>query len=144
MSSTNLLHVGMDVHKDSVMMAVFAEQGGEPTDVRRVPNEVRKLHRFFDRLGREGEVRACYEASGAGYVLQRWLRQWGHHCDVAAPSLTPTRRGERRKHDKKDAIELGRLYRAGELVLIRRSGCGIWCAAGRPFSASFSGRGTTS
>jgi transposase len=119
MSCVNVLHVGMDVHKESVMMAVFAEHGGEPIDLRRVPNEPRKLRRFFDRLGREGEVRACYEASGAGYVLHRWLRDWGYHCDIAAPSLTPTRRGERRKHDKKDAIEIGRLYRAGELVLIR-------------------------
>ena len=119
MSSSNLLYVGMDVHKDSVMMAVFAEHGAEPSEVRRVLNEPRKLHRFFDRLGREGEVRACYEASGAGYVLQRWLREWGHHCEIAAPSLTPTRRGQRRKHDKGDAIEIGRLYRSGELVLIR-------------------------
>jgi transposase len=119
MSTSNLLYVGMDVHKDSVMMAVFGEHGVEPSDVRRVPNEPRKLRRFFERLGREGEVRACYEASGAGYVLQRWLREWGHHCDIAAPSLTPIRRGQRRKHDRGDAIELGRLYRAGELVLIR-------------------------
>jgi transposase len=109
----------MDVHKDSVMMAVFPPHGAEPSDVRRVANEPRKLRRFFDRLGRQEEIRACYEASGAGYVLQRWLRAWGHHCDIAAPSLTPIRRGERRKHDKKDAIEIGRLYRAGELVLIR-------------------------
>jgi transposase len=109
----------MDVHKDSVMMAIFGEHGAEPREVRRVANEPRKLRRFFDRLERQGEVRACYEASGAGYVLQRWLGEWGHHCDIAAPSLTPIRRGQRRKHDKGDAIELGRLYRAGELVLIR-------------------------
>jgi len=119
MSTLNLRHVGMDVHKESVTMAVFAEHGAEAIDVRRVPNEPRKLRRFFERLGREREVRACYEASGAGYVLHRWLREWGYHCDIAAPSLIPRRRGERRKHDKKDAIELGRLYRAGELVLIR-------------------------
>jgi transposase len=87
--------------------------------VERVMNDPRKLRRFFDRLGREGEIRACYEASGAGYVLHRWLSEWGLHCDIAAPSLTPIRRGQRRKHDKRDAIELARLHRAGELVLIR-------------------------
>ena len=93
MSRCNLLYVGMDVHKDSVMVAVLPEHAAEPTDVRRLPNECGMLRRFFERLGRQGEVRACYEASGAGYVLQRWLTEWGHQCEIAAPSLTPTRRG---------------------------------------------------
>lgn len=118
MSTSNLLFVGMDVHKESVMIAVLP-QGVSEARVERVMNDPRKLRRVFDRLGREGEIRACYEASGAGYVLHRWLREWGLHCDIAAPSLTPIRRGQRRKHDKRDAIELARLHRAGELVLIR-------------------------
>ncbi len=118
MSPSNLLFVGMDVHKDSVMIAVLPEQAKEPTRVERLPNDPRRLRRFFQRLGREGEIRACYEASGAGYLLQRQLKEWGRHGDIAAPSLIPTRPGERRKHDKRDAIELARLYRAGELVLI--------------------------
>jgi transposase len=119
MSTSNLLFVGMDVHKDSVMIAVLPEHAKEPTRVERLCNDPRRLRRFFERLGREGKIRACYEASGAGYVLHRLLKEWGHHGDIVAPSLTPTRPGERRKHDKRDAIELARLYRAGELVLIR-------------------------
>jgi transposase len=119
MCRSNLQFVGMDVHKDSVMIAVLPEHGSEPTQVERLPNEPRKLRRFFDRLGREGEIRSCYEASGAGYVVHRWLREWGYPCDVVAPSLTPTRPGEQRKHDRRDAIGLARLYRAGELVVIR-------------------------
>ena len=118
MSETKL-YVGMDVHKDSVMVAVLPAGAAEPTVVKRLPNEVRKLRRFFERLSRQGEVRACYEASGAGYVLQRLLATWGHSCEVVAPSLIPTRPGDRRKHDKKDAVQLARLYRAGELVVIR-------------------------
>ena len=74
---------------------------------------------MLDRLGREHEVHACYEASGAGYVLERKIRSWGHACEIVAPSLIPRRPGERRKHDRKDAEELARLYRAGELVAIR-------------------------
>lgn len=57
--------------------------------------------------------RACYEASGAGYGLEREIRSWGYACEIVAPSLTPRRPGERRKHDRKDAEELARLYRAG-------------------------------
>lgn len=113
------IYVAMDVHKDSVMVAVLPESSPEPTVVKRLPNDARKLRKFFDRVGRDGEVRACYEASGAGYVLQRALAEWGHACDVVAPSLIPQRPGERRKHDRRDATQLVRLYRAGELVTVR-------------------------
>lgn len=113
------LYVGMDVHKDSVMVAVLPEASREPAVVKRIPNEPRKLRRFFDRTARNGEIQACYEASGAGYVLQRALTEWGHACEVVAPSLIPKRPGERRKHDRRDAMDLAGLYRAGELVTIR-------------------------
>lgn len=119
MSEKTKIYVGMDVHKDSVMVAVLPEAAPEPTVVKRLPNDLRKLRRFFDRVARDGEVRACYEASGAGYVLQRALAGWGHACEVVAPSLIPKRPGERRKHDRRDATDLARLYRAGELVTIR-------------------------
>lgn len=117
---TRKLYVGMDVHKDSVVVAVFDERGREPERLERLAADEKKMRRFFDRLTRDGhEVYACYEASGAGYVIQRMLESWGHHCDVIAPSMIPTRPGEQRKHDKRDATQLARLYRAGELVTIR-------------------------
>ena len=55
MSETNLF-VGMDVHKDSVMVAVLPAGAAEPTLVKRLPNEARKLRRFFERLSRQAEV----------------------------------------------------------------------------------------
>jgi len=64
-------------------------------------------------------VNACYEASGAGYVLHRMLTEWGVHCEVIAPSLTPVRPGQQRKHDRRDALNLARFYRAGELTPVR-------------------------
>ena len=70
-------------------------------------------------FAKDGELRACYEASGAGYVLQRAMKEWGCHCDVIAPSLIPIKPGVQRKHDKYDAGQLARLYRAGELTVIR-------------------------
>ncbi len=116
--SAPIFWVGLDVHKDSVTAAVFRNRDTEPLRVDRLPNEPRRLRRYFERLSAEGTVRACYEASGAGYVLQRSLAEWGIHCELAAPSLIPRRAGDRRKHDRRDAIDLGRLYRAGELVLV--------------------------
>lgn len=118
--SASILYLGMDVHKDSITVAVFSPTGTEPQLLEKLPNETPRIRRFLDRLAKEGsELRACYEASGAGYVLQRQFCAWGIHCDVIAPSLIPTRPGEKRKHDKRDALGLGRLYRAGELVPIR-------------------------
>ena len=71
------------------------------------------------KVSRDAELRACYEASGAGYVLHRALKEWGYACDVIAPSLIPKRAGVQRKHDKRDAADRARLYRAGELVPVR-------------------------
>lgn len=117
--SSSIIWVGMDVHKDTVMAAVFQGDAREAEVVQELPNEMRKLRRFFDRWSSRGEVRACYEASGAGYVLQRELEDAGISCEIVAPSMTPVRPGEHRKHDRRDAIQLARLYRAGELVTIR-------------------------
>jgi transposase len=119
MKNETKMYVGMDVHKDTVMIAVLPEGAREPTLVKRMSHDPRGLRRLLDRLARQGEVHACYEASGAGYVLERKMRSWGHACEIVAPSLIPRRPGDRRKHDRKDAEELARLYRAGELVTIR-------------------------
>ncbi|TIS52742.1 MAG: transposase, partial [Mesorhizobium sp.] len=61
----------------------------------------------------------CYEAGPTGYGLCRQLVELGHRCDVVAPSLIPKRPGERVKTNRRDAVTLARLLRAGELT-------GIW------------------
>ena len=62
---------------------------------------------------------ACYEASGAGHVLQRAAKEWGAECQLAAPSLIPHRAGEHRKTDRRDAIKIARAFRDDRLVLIQ-------------------------
>jgi len=114
-----IIYLGMDVHKDSITIAVLPAGAKTPTRLERLPNDLPKLKKWIDRVARDGEIRACYEASGAGYVLHRALREWGYACDVIAPSLMPKRPGVQRKHDKRDATDLARLYRAGELVAVR-------------------------
>ena len=52
-------------------------------------------------------------------MLHRALAEWDYACDVIAPSLIPKRSGVHRKHDKRDAADLARLYRADELVAVR-------------------------
>jgi hypothetical protein len=51
-SSTSIIWIGMDVHKDTVMVAVFRDQRSEPEVVQQLPNDPRKLRRFFERWAR--------------------------------------------------------------------------------------------
>lgn len=118
-TAPSIIYLGMDVHKDSITIAVLPAAAKTATRVDRLPNDATKLKRYLERVARDGEVRTCYEASGAGYVLHRALTEWGYACDVIAPSLIPKRPGVQRKHDKYDASELARLFRAGELTAVR-------------------------
>ena len=117
--SSLIVYVGLDVHKEFIMCAVLPERATGPTRVDRVANDPTVLRKYFARLAETGTLRACYEASGAGYVLQRDLAAWGHACDVIAPSLIPVKPGHHRKHDRYDAKQLAHLYRSGELTAIR-------------------------
>lgn len=74
-----------------------------PARLERLANDLPKLKKWIERVARDGDIRACYEASGAGYVLHRAMKDWGYACDVIAPSLIPKRSGVQRKHDKRDA-----------------------------------------
>ena len=113
------IYVGMDVHQRSITLAVLPAGAAAPTAVEQVPNEPGPLRRRLDRLAEAGPLQACYEASAAGFVLQRALTAWGHACTVIAPSLIPTKPGVQRKHDRYDAVQLARLFRAGELTAVR-------------------------
>ncbi len=66
--------VGMDVHQDSVTIGVLPEDARECEEVRQLPHDLAKIRKLFARLSKRGTVRACYEASGCGYVLPRARR----------------------------------------------------------------------
>ena len=78
MDEKSKVYVGMDVHKDTVMVAVLPEGAPEPTVVKRLPNEPRRLKRWLARISRQGEIRACYEASGAGDVRRQRASKMSH------------------------------------------------------------------
>ena len=64
-----IIYLGMDVHKDSITIAVFPADAKVPTRLEKVPNELPKLKKWMHRVARHGEIHACYEASGAVYPL---------------------------------------------------------------------------
>lgn len=107
--------VGLDVHAESITAAILQDETQE-AEVLTLSSDLMKIRRLFRQLAEKGTVRACYEASGAGFVLQRTLTRDGFHCDVIAPSLIPRKPGDRRKTDRLDAINLARLYRSGHLT----------------------------
>ena len=107
--------VGLDVHLDSITAAILEGDARTP-EVVKLSGDLMQTRRLFRRLAEKGPVRACYEASGAGFVLQRVLARDGFHCEVIAPSLIPRKPGERRKTDRLDAVNLARLYRSGHLT----------------------------
>lgn len=109
--------VGLDVHVESITAAILEGDRSE-VEVIKLSGDLMKVRRLFRRLAKRGAIRACYEASGSGFVLQRVLSNDGFHIEVIAPSLIPRKPGDRRKTDSLDAIMLARLYRSGHLTPI--------------------------
>lgn len=113
-----IIHVGLDVHQRSITVAEVREGGGEPL-VREIPNAPATIRKFFAKLKTQGQLRCCYEAGPCGFELYRLLSQMDIPCEVIAPALIPKRAGDRVKTDRRDAVKLARLHRAGELTAIR-------------------------
>ena len=77
-----------------------------------IERTIRKLAKRYDRL------HVCFEAGPTGYGLYRQVGDLGHDCMVVAPALIPKRSGERIKTNRRDAVTLARLHRAGELSAV--------------------------
>ena len=77
------------------------------------------MEKVFAKLAhRSAQLRVCYEAGPTGFVLARRCAQLKIDCRVVAPSLIPSRAGDRIKADRRDARKLARLHRAGELAAV--------------------------
>jgi transposase len=109
--------VGLDVHAETIAVAV-AEPGGELRSVGVIPNRLESIRKLVGKLGPVQHLKACYEAGPTGYVLYWQLTTLGVACEVVAPTLVPTKAGDRVKTDRRDAEKLARCYRAGELTAV--------------------------
>lgn len=117
MNEFSNVFVGLDVHKDTIAAAVARVGRQEPEYLGTIPNTGAALQKLLRRINPDGEVlNVCYEAGPCGYGLYRDLTTQGHECVVVAPSLIPRKAGERLKTDRRDALLLARLHRAGELT----------------------------
>ena len=112
-------YIGLDVHKDSIAVAIAPQNS---TEVRRygiIGGTLQAVDNLLKRLAKPNlELHFVYEAGPCGFVLCRHLRSKGTHCDLVCPSLIPKKASDRVKTDRRDADQLARLYRAGELTPI--------------------------
>jgi Transposase len=112
--------VGIDVAKGRNATAIAdGERGGEVRYLGEVDASPTSMTRIVRRLAEKyNRVQFCYEAGPTGYGLYRLITALGHDCAVVAPSLIPRRPGERVKTNRRDAVALAKLLRAGELTAV--------------------------
>src|SRR5512136_1759473 len=119
---TITLYIGLDVHKDSITIAI-AEPGpkGEIRLFGTITNDLHALEKALSRIRKAHPgalLEVAYEAGPCGFGIARRLKQLQVPCLVAAPSLIPKQPGSPFKTDKRDARAIARLLRAGELTAV--------------------------
>ena len=100
--------VGLDVHAETIAVAVAEANGGEVGNLGIIPNREPSIKKLLGKLGPKSTWTACYEAGPTGYALYWQLTKLGYSCDVVAPTLIPVKPGDRIKTDKRGAERLAR------------------------------------
>jgi transposase len=120
MSEPTPLFVGLDVHQDSIAVADAQGQSADPpVYVGAIGTRQADLDKLIRRLqAKTPTLVFADEAGPCGYTLHRELTGQGFDCHVVAPSLIPKKPGDKVKTDRRDAVELARLLRSGDLTRV--------------------------
>src|SRR6266568_8731003 len=120
MAQGSRLFVGLDVHKETIAVASVAEEReAEVVFLGTIGTrqcDIDKLSRKLQAKGKK--LHFVYEAGPCGYWLYRYLTKKNLKCWVVAPSQIPKKAGDRVKTDRRDAMQLARLLRSGDLTPI--------------------------
>ena len=108
-------YIGLDVHADTIAVAVAPRGRQAPRSLGTVDSSARAVFKKLAALGKPEKMLVCYEAGPTGFVLQRELGKRGVRCLVVAPSTVPQQAGDRVKTDRRDALKLARYLRSGDL-----------------------------
>jgi len=120
MKEDSAIFIGLDTSKLKISVAVAnGARNGEVRFFGDISSEPASVASMVNKLSKGGaKLHFCYEAGPTGYGLYRQIIELGHDCVVVAPSLVPKRPGNRVKTNRRDAVSLARLHRAGELTSV--------------------------
>lgn len=120
MHQDSAVFIGLDTSKLKISVAVADQaRSGEVRFLGDISSEPAAVASMVNKLSKRGaKLHFCYEAGPTGYGLYRQILELGHECIVVAPSLVPRRAGDRVKTNRRDAVSLARLHRAGELTAV--------------------------
>ena len=118
MRYSSTLFVGLDVHKETIAVAhVGEERGAGVVSLGTVGTRQCDIDKLIGKLQAKGQkLHLVYEAGPCGYWLYWYLTKKNLKCWVVAPSSIPKKAGDRVKTDRRDAVQLARLLRAGDLT----------------------------
>jgi len=120
MAKSTPLFVGLDVHKDSIAVAhALGQSADPPVFVGTIGTRQADLDKLLRRLrAKTPALVFAYEAGPTGYGVHRYLTGQGVACHVIAPSLIPRKPGDQVKTDRRNAVDLARLLRSGDLTRV--------------------------
>jgi transposase len=115
-----ITYVAMDTHKKQHNLALYYPGQEEIVELT-INNTLRDIKKMVKKIKRKapGKIEFCYEAGVCGFTLKRRIENMGCKCMVIAPSLIPTKPGERVKTDRRDAKKLLTLFKAGLLTEVQ-------------------------
>lgn len=118
MRDNSEVFIGIDTSKLKNAVAVAdGVRGGEVRFQGEIDATDAATRKLVAKLAaRHSKLTFCYEAGPTGYGLYRLIKSLGHDCIVVAPSLIPAKPGDRIKTNRRDAENLAKLLRAGELT----------------------------
>src|SRR5262249_49026065 len=114
MHQSRTLYVGLDVHKEAIAVAYVAQDhGAEVISLGTIGTQQCDIDKLIRQLqSKSKQLVFVYEAGPCGSWLSRSLTKKGYVGWVVAPSLIPTKAGDRVKTDRRDARQLARLMRS--------------------------------
>src|SRR3989441_2061901 len=118
MAQGSTLFIGLDVHKETIAVAYVAEEReAEVLSLGTIGTRQCDIDKVMRKLQAKGKpLHFVYEAGPCGYWLYRYLTKKNLKCWVVAPSQIPKKAGDRVKTDRRDAVQLARLLRSGDLT----------------------------